>query len=288
MVPTFVYVISPDYETEAYVSILTLIRSGATVDRIVVYCIGLEGEVRSLSQLANVEVRYVDTLSEELFLINKAYVGEVVGEVVVLVDSDTIFVNSPDNTLSGVDWDVRARVESSHLRWESWRKLCREIGVGRTPYVNTGFVAFRNGANQHLREEWIRLFGTVTEKVKRSPEKGPHYGDNFRWAEQMAFSLALGERARALKEMDQRDHVFGWVTTPAECDLENTVLFHAGRNKLFRSLAEIEGEGYVDTTYRGLRELRRFHHATSRLYYHSNRAKVKGKEVVSTLMGSFS
>jgi hypothetical protein len=237
-------------------------------------------------RIPDVEVRYVESLSDELFLINKAYVGEVTGEVVVLVDSDTIFLGSPDNTLSREGWDVRSRIESSHLDWKDWGELCDDMGIGEVPYVNTGFVAFAKGVNEQLREKWIQLFEILLETLKRNPERGPHHGNNVRWAEQMAFSMALGKSGVRFNAMDQQEHVFGWRTVPAECDLGNTVLFHTGRKKLFRVLAEVESAGYVDAGYRDLREFGRFHHAASRFYCYSNRARIKGKKLLGALNGT--
>lgn len=110
-----VYVISSDWQFQAYVSIHSLLASGSEVDRITVLMVG-DGGTRLKRLTGPVEVENVGPLDDDYFLINKTRIADLDADRLVFLDADTV-VLGPLNTLwEGRSADVIARIPRTSAR----------------------------------------------------------------------------------------------------------------------------------------------------------------------------
>lgn len=225
-----VYVCSPDWSDQLIVSMYSLIRSGTTFDRIVVYCVGAAPRSWAFRD-PRVEIRERPSrpeaaiLVDGAFYVNKAYLCESEAERTVFLDADTVILRPIDPIWQRSDADVIARLTARVFEptWSAalWNDVQRKVG-GREgyPYFNSGCVVFQNGAHRKLEKTWPDLISSMGRGVpvysNALHEKGT------RLTEQLALSLAMGVHNLSYSLMSPSEHTYLWCGE----DYRNSVVLH--------------------------------------------------------------
>jgi len=219
-----VYVCSPDRYRQLSYSLSTLLRSGTTFDRIVVFCVGADPSWTFDD--ARIEVRPVSPLYADYFYGNKLLLCGVEADRVVFLDTDTLVFSPIDRVWTGRGADVLARVASAYdtPEWnrDAWREACSRFGDHVVPMYNGGFVIFQNGAHRRAGPDWKRAM-----ELYRSRELVAPFDE--RMSDQYGLSLAMLAGRMSCDEMGRRHHTFGWLDPDVS---RETVVFHTA-NPLF-------------------------------------------------------
>jgi hypothetical protein len=226
-----VYVCSPSWQSQLFISLDSLLRSGSRFDRVAIYCVGSRPDAWQFRdpRIAVIEVppRAEEQLLEEgRFFVNKTYLCGSTADRVVYLDADTIVQQPIDSIWAQCSADVLARPTTRSLEptWNRalWTDVLRSIGASeQQPYLNGGFVIFQNGVHRPLSATWLELIRALCER--RSLLEQLH-GPGTRMAEQLALSLSLGAARRSHQEMSEREHGFGWLRE----SWESAVVLHTG------------------------------------------------------------
>jgi hypothetical protein len=111
-----VYVVSNDWQFQAYVAIHSLLSSGSAVDRVIVLMVGGGGEnLRKLD--GPIDVREVPNINENFFLANKSQITSIEAERLIFLDADTVVIRPLDIVWENrSDADVIARTDQAYER----------------------------------------------------------------------------------------------------------------------------------------------------------------------------
>jgi hypothetical protein len=225
-----VYVCSPDWSDQLIVSLYSLLRSGTTFDKVIVFCVGTPPR-NWVFRDPRVEIREKASrpeaaiLVEGSFYVNKAYVCESESERTVFLDADTVVRRPIDLIWSRSNADVIARL-TARVFEPTWSKSLWDdvqTKVGGTPgypYFNSGCVVFQNGAHRKLEKTWPDLISSLGRGMpvfaNALHEKGT------RLTEQLALSLAMGVHNLPYSLMSPDDHTYLWCGE----DYRNSIVLH--------------------------------------------------------------
>ena len=238
-----VYVCSPDWSDQLLVSIYSLLRSGTTFDKIIVYCIGSAPQSWAFED-PRIEIHEQEfrpeaaILVEGRFYVNKVYLCRSESERTIFLDADTI-VNKPiDLIWSRSDADVMARVAIRALEptWSTpfWNDVQRRVGgPGGYPYFNCGCVVFQNGAHRNLEKAWMELICSLRRGNPVFP--GSLHGDGTRCTEQLALSLAIGVHRLSCSLMSPTDHSYLWCGE----EYDKSIVFHTSGQRFMGFIGTI-------------------------------------------------
>jgi len=213
-----VYVCSPDWQHYLFTSLRSLLASGTTFDRIVIYCIGKRPHHWNFED-TRIEVKEVEPLIDGYFLGNKVYMCDSRADRVIFLDADTMVLKSLDSLYRNVDSDFIGRVagqcENKNWDQEKWVKALGLVNADETPYFNSGLIIFQNGAQRRISSLWLdftrkNLAGELMDL--KSP----------RFAEQVSLSLAIGAARLSCHLLDRTEHAYGWRNEP----YSDAVVFH--------------------------------------------------------------
>ncbi len=225
-----VYVCSPDWSDQLIVSMYSLLKSGTTFDRIIVYCIGRRPQSWVFKD-PRVEIRERESrpeaaiLVEGRFYVNKVYLCESESERTVFLDADTVVRKPIDLIWSRSNADVAARLAARVFEptWSKsvWNDVQKRVGCKEGyPYFNCGCVVFQNGAHRKLEKTWPDLICSLGRGVpvfaSAVHEKGT------RVTEQLALSLAMGVHNLSYSLMSPNDHTYLWCGE----DYRNSIVLH--------------------------------------------------------------
>ncbi|TDI96309.1 MAG: hypothetical protein E2O76_12105 [Caldithrix sp.] len=213
-----VYVCSPDWQHYLFTSLRSLLASGTSFDRIVIYCIGKRPHHWNFED-TRIEVKEVEPLIDGYFLGNKVYMCDSRADRVIFLDADTMVLKSLDSLYRNVDSDFIGRVagqcENKNWDQEKWVKALGLVNADETPYFNSGLIIFQNGAQRRISSLWLdftrkNLAGELMDL--KSP----------RFAEQVSLSLAIGAARLSCHLLDRTEHAYGWRNEP----YSDAVVFH--------------------------------------------------------------
>ena len=213
-----VYVCSPDWQHYLFTSLRSLLASGTSFDRIVIYCIGKRPHHWNFED-TRIEVKEVEPLIDGYFLVNKVYMCDSRSDRVIFLDADTMVLKSLDSLYRNVDSDFIGRVagqcENKNWDQEKWVKALGLVNADETPYFNSGLIIFQNGAQRRISSLWLdftrkNLAGELMDL--KSP----------RFAEQVSLSLAIGAARLSCHLLDRTEHAYGWRNEP----YSDAVVFH--------------------------------------------------------------
>jgi len=226
---TIVYICSPDRYRQLSFSLATLLRSGTSFNKIVVFCIGDNsgwdfGDDR-------VDIRSVPNLYGHYFYGNKLYVCDVEADRVVFLDTDTLVFSPIDRIWSASPAAVIARVASAYdsANWNAtrWKEACSRFGMNVVPMFNTGFLIFQSGSNRRVRKVWKESMELYQAKVLSPPCEE-------RMSDQYGLALAILACDISYAVMGPKDHTYGWIEwiTGKHTVSKDTVVLHTA-NELF-------------------------------------------------------
>lgn len=238
-----VYVCSPDFERYLFRSLQSLLRSGSSFDRVIIYCVGERPRhwVFADNRIEIQEVparRESECLREGRFLFNKTYLCDNTAERVIYLDADTLVRAPIDPVWHGRDSDVIART-ASHCRksaWDHglWSETLRCVGGNDCyPYFNSGFLIFQNNSHRRLHGIWPEMIERLVKGELTDPHRLHPGGTKF--AEQLALSLSISAENLSYHEMDSREHAFWWTGDR----YEDSIVFHAGSRNFLKAVAAL-------------------------------------------------
>ena len=282
-----VYVISSDWQFWVYISIHSLLASGSDVDQITVLIVG-GGGTRLKRLTGPIEVRDVEPLDDDYFLINKTRIAALDADRLVFLDADTVVLRPLETLWEGRSADVIARIATSYERpdfpEQLWHRALSLVEAPPTPYFNTGVLVLQNGAQRKLRGVWQAACRTLRERYE---PKRSYPGLGRRFAEQTSFSAAASRLELSHAGMDgNTEHATGWTFPVQEVDPDNPPVIYHANGPFVSQAARLEQRGAVDFS----RPIAsgRAHPYFWRLQYrrHLRWGKEKVKEMVPGLGGS--
>jgi hypothetical protein len=232
-----VYVASPGWGHMLSTSLHTLVNSGTRFDSVRIYCVGERPSSWRFTD-DRIQVVEVPPLHSTDFLINKTYAVQSKADRVIFLDADTLVLRPLDQIWKNRDTDVIGRIETEfNRRWkhETWHRVLAEVGASpETPYFNTGFFILQNGSQRRIAERWEAYArGGITGTLFNPLALG-HI--DVRFAEQVAFSMALGASDLSYDVLSPTDHSYGWAFEPHR----ETTVYHTGAPGFFNYAALLE------------------------------------------------
>jgi hypothetical protein len=218
-----VYVCSPDRERQLLVSLETLLESGRSFDRVVIFCVGHRPPHWSFSD-PRVVVKQVPALFGDYFFGNKIYLCGRRASRVVFLDTDTIVQRPLDLLWQDRDADLlgRAGAAYEYASWkpEWWRELFRRMETPEAPMLNAGLLVFQNHAHRRIRSEWPAFVTWYLAQEFPPPFRARQLGD------QMALALATGRARLRYAALGPSEHAYGWRGEPHD----EAVVVHTGHD----------------------------------------------------------
>ena len=232
-----IYVASPGWGHMLSTSLHTLIRSGTSFDSVRIFCVGACPSSWTFTD-ERVQVVEVPPLDANYFLLNKTYAVQSEADRVIFLDADTLVLRPLDHTWERTNADVIGRIETEfNRRWkhDTWQDVLGRVGApSTTPYFNSGFFILQNGSHKRIGRRW-EVYGRAGMKgTLFNPLTLGHI--DARFAEQVAFSLALGATGLTYDFLSAQDHAYGWAFEPHQ---EATV-YHTGGSGYFNYAALLE------------------------------------------------
>jgi Methyltransferase domain len=222
-----VYVCSPDRAHQLFVSLGTLMRSGSSFDRIVIFCVGRRPPNWQFAD-SRIIVEEVPTLFNDYFYANKVYLCSRSASRVVFLDTDTLILRPLDLLWEGRDADFLARVGTAYNGpdWaqEVWEATLHRVGASEVPMFNAGVLVFQNGSHRCIENAWSNYIAQYLAGEISSP-----YNDS-RMPEQWGLALAVGSKKLSYSLLNCLDHGYAWSD---ELDFEFPVVFHTGNDLFF-------------------------------------------------------
>ena len=241
-----VYVVSSDWQFQAYVAIHSLLSSGSDIDRVVVLLVGGGGKI--IERLEGpIEVLEVPNINPDFFLANKTQITSIDADRLVFLDADTAVLRPLEYVWQNCNSDVIARVDEAYERedfpTQLWKDASSLADAPAGPYLNSGFIVFQNGAHQQIGGMWRKMCGTFRDKYE--PEH-QFPGLTRRFAEQMAFGASVFQAGLSYKLMSPKEHAYAWTLQFDE--LGNKVppiVYHACGPYVDQAL-RLERKGLID------------------------------------------
>ena len=229
-----VYVCSPDWQHYLFTSLRSLLFSGSSFDRIVIYCVGKRPRSWRF-QDSRITVEEVAPIVDGYFLSSKVYLTQRESNRVVFLDADTMVLKPLDLLYSNVPADFLGRVAGQYhsVNWnqQKWDDALRLVDAAPTPYFNCGLTIFQNGSQRRIRELWPDFIrrSLAGELVDLAPR---------RFTEQISLSLAIGAAGLSHHMLDETEHAYGWRNEP----YEGAVVFHTSGPHFLPMATTIERE----------------------------------------------
>ncbi len=230
-----IYACTPDRSRQLRASIATLLRSGSSFDRIVVFWIGEEPCPRFAD--SRVTILPSRRLFGDYVFGNKSYLCTRRAERVVFLDTDTFVLRPIELSWNEHDAEFLARVGSAYRdeRWNpaAWRQGLASVGVkDEVPMYNCGLVVFQNGAHRRLTTDWeAQIWRYLRGEL---PPPCP----DTRMPEQWALAQALAKHAIGQSRLGAREHTFGWCEDPTE----ETIVLHTGADRYDHYYGTLEAD----------------------------------------------
>lgn len=234
-----VYLCSPKhYEHLLFTSIRSLLESGSSFDRIVIFCVGQKPKYWDILD-PRIQIIEVETLEKDFFMLNKLYSLTRKASRLIFLDVDTLVLNPIDAVYQNKSEDFIGRPTSQYLsrngrnKWEAFltENQCRHV-----PYFNTGFFVFQNSSHLGLFDTWRDL---TYQLLDGSIPQSVHGRNN---ANQIAFSLSLAKSSLSYACMEEHEHMYAWKTANKEIDVRNTVVYHTGSNLFYKYATKLEAK----------------------------------------------
>jgi hypothetical protein len=227
-----VYVCSPEYWRHLFLSLRTLFASGTHFDRVRVLVTAPTRPNWDIRSDKVVVEPVPDVGHHGFWMMNKAHLCRSEADVVLFLDTDTVVLRPIDPVYAGSGADLHARtapvVQTSYFRPAQWEATLRHFGCAPGPYVSTGFLVLKNGAQKALRAAWVDL----TERIRR----GEGVEQVTRHANQYAFSIAAYRQGLSLQLMDEAHHAYAMIGEGHE----GATVYHLGTPNFYYYYLQVE------------------------------------------------
>lgn len=211
-----VYVCSPDYWRQLFLSIRSLYASESTFDSVRIYVTDNKQPDWNFND-PRIKVLPVPDIGGGFWMLNKTYLCDSEYDTVVFLDVDTLVIGNIDEVYRDRDVDLIARcaprVETDHYDEEKWERRIAAYNCPGYPYLSSGFMVFQNHSHERIKQRWIG----VTKHILNGESPDWH-------ANQDAFSIACCAEGLTLGLMEKRDHAYAMIGEPPE----NSVVYHLG------------------------------------------------------------
>ena len=226
-----VYVCSPNYWRQLFLSIRSLYASGSTFDSVRIFVTADENPGWKFSY-NNIEVTTVPDIGGGFWMLNKTHLCRSNYETVIFLDVDAIVLGKIDDIYVDKESDIIARcaprVEYGYHDEEGWKSKLSKYGCSSYPYLSSGFVIFRNSSQKEIEESWVE----ITKKIL----KGEGRGEPDWHANQDAFSISCCVEEMRLSLMERRDHSYAMMGENPEC----STVYHLGMPNFYHYYFEAE------------------------------------------------
>jgi hypothetical protein len=202
--------------------------SESSFDGIKVFSVG--GDMERIKKLnVDVDICTVKNIDREMFMGNKTYITEIESNRLFYLDTDTIIINSIDGIVEGTKGDLLARPDSSYesdnyFKHKKWKKILSKYGSKKGPYLNAGFMIFKNSSQKKINGTWKKI---CKEEYKKGRESELSKLQDRSMIEQMSLSISALREIENIGIMNERQHAYGWEVNPCELN-EDTVVYHTG------------------------------------------------------------
>jgi hypothetical protein len=223
-----VYVVSSDWQFQAYVAIHSLLSSGSDIDRVIVLMVGGGGDM--IKQLHGpVVVREVPDINPDFFLANKTQITSIDADRLVFLDADTAVLRPLEHVWENCDSDVIARVDNTYEKEDfptnRWNDALSLVDAPEGPYLSSGFIVFQNAAQEKIGNAWRKICSTYRKQYKPKQQSSPL---TRRFAEQMAFGASVFQADLSYKLMSPEEHAYAWTLQFDELGNEvHPIVYHA-------------------------------------------------------------
>lgn len=260
-----VYVVSSDWQFQAYTAIHSLLSSDSDIDRVVVLLAG--GGGRMIEQLRGpIEVREVPDINPNFFLANKTQITSIDADRLVFLDADTAVLRPLEHVWKNCDSDIIARVDEAYEREDFpnrlWNDALALVGAPAGPYLNSGFIVFQNRAHKKIGDTWKKVCSTFRKQYE--PDR-QYPGLTSRFAEQMAFGASVAKTGLSHRLMSPEEHAYAWTLQFDELrDEVYPIVYHACGPYVDQAI-RLERKNLIDFTAPVISS--RFHSHYMRLQY---------------------
>lgn len=232
-----VYVCSPKYWRQLFLSIRSLYASGSDFDKVRI-CVTSEREPKWEIHSDEIEVDKVPDIGDGFWMLNKTHLCSSEHKTVVFLDVDTVVLGNIGEVYSSVDSDVIARcaprVKGGYFDKQKWERRLSRYGCSGYPYLSSGFVVFQNGAQKKIRDRWVE----ITKRILRG--EGDEEPD---WhANQDAFSIACCLEDLSLDLMDESDHAYAMLRE----EPKGATVYHLGMPNFYHYYFKSEQHLEID------------------------------------------
>lgn len=231
----FVYILSPDFSSQLYLSLRSLFASETSVKQVTVFLVG--GDIGWECGSLPIRVWRVPSKSKEYWMMNKTYVSEVDSENACFMDTDVIVRGSIDDIIDS-NSDIIARRSTAYTLdtydEQIWERYLRgnEVEV-EVPILNAGFLSFQNGIHKEIGQEWEYYMQDAWERG--------FFGNGYH-ADQWALPVALGRRGATYSLLGPSDHALAWEGDA----LEGATLYHTGASNFFSTIRAMDEPDFLD------------------------------------------
>ena len=231
-----VYVCSPDYWRQLFLSIRSLYASGSNFDSVRIFVTADEHPGWDFNR-DEIKVSTVPDIGGGFWMLNKTHLCRSDCETVVFLDVDAIVIGKIDGIYDGVESDIIARcaprVEYGYHDKKEWKERISKYGCSNYPYLSSGFVIFKNRSQKDIKDRWIK----VTKKILKGEEK-----EDPDWhANQDAFSITCCVEGVELSLMEEREHAYAMMGESPE----GSIVYHLGMPNFYHYY--FIAEEHIDT-----------------------------------------
>jgi hypothetical protein len=231
-----VYVLSPDFGPQLYLSLRSLFSSGTTINRVTIFSVG--GSISWEAGSLPITFREVESKSKSYWMVNKTYLCQVESEDVLFLDTDTIIQEPIGEMIEKKEGEVVARRSTARTlsSWDEqeWKKYLDENGVAtEIPVLNAGFLIFRGGIHQGMGREW--------SKIMLDAWRRRLFGNGYH-ADQWSLPVVLGRREADCSLLGPKDHAFAWEGN----DPDGATVYHTGAANFFRCVRDLGPPSFVN------------------------------------------
>jgi hypothetical protein len=229
-----VYILSPEFRHQLYVSIRSLFTSGTSFRRVLI--LSVNGDVSWKVGGLPIHFENVDSISSEYWMLNKKYICDVKSDNIIFIDTDVIIQKPLNNLLDG-DFDVTARRSTAYTlpSWDenAWKQYLQQNEVEtELPVLNAGLLGFRNGIHQRIGKEW--------ERYMRDAWRQRLFGNGYH-ADQWALPVALGRNGATCALLSAKDHAYAWEGD----EPEEAVAYHTGASNFFGCVRKLQNPSFM-------------------------------------------
>ncbi len=224
-----VYICSPDREYQLVASLGSILSSRTEFNKISIYTTGNLTQPW-LFQDKRINIYSKPSIEQEFWMTNKTHICSADSEDIVFLDTDTLIFKPLNILFDSLNTDISGRktTVSCQSTWDHglWEKYQYKFGAEVVfPYINSGFLVFRNGAHRRLNPKWLEITSYL-RGLSNNPFGMPSQ------ANQQALSLACGSIGLTYSLFTKEQHAYGWEKD----DLDNCIVYHLG-NYNYRNVA---------------------------------------------------